>query len=238
MFAFPMSSFSLFFTTVVLLLLLRIDYGVCDHYETLGVSKTATVKEIRVAYRRIAKANHPDKNANNEAAVELFNAATAAYEVLIDADQRQIYDDFGDQQFQSEWEFRRAANQGQASVKQRDFYSSSEDVSEKILDVEFSKLIARVVVTWNTFNSFAKTATKVVEFYAPWFVFIIVVFLFCCLLTITRAGARIVKRLSVNTKELQCCWKERLLLAQQIVRVPKQVDYVNILVSIIGSVAM
>lgn len=48
--------------------------------------------------RKIAQENHPDKN-TDAGTVEIFNAATAAYEVLIDPDQRIIYDDFGEQVF-------------------------------------------------------------------------------------------------------------------------------------------
>lgn len=63
-----------------------------DPYETLGVSRTATQDEIRTAFRKIAKKNHPDLNPGDSAAEDRFKAANAANEILSDADRRAKFD--------------------------------------------------------------------------------------------------------------------------------------------------
>lgn len=66
-----------------------------DYYEVLGVSKTATLDEIKKAYRKLAMANHPDRNPGDKAAEERFKEATEAYEILSDDKKRAAYDQFG-----------------------------------------------------------------------------------------------------------------------------------------------
>lgn len=66
-----------------------------DYYEILEISKTATVEEIKKAYRKKALANHPDKNPGDPVAEERFKEAAEAYEVLSDPNKRQRYDQFG-----------------------------------------------------------------------------------------------------------------------------------------------
>lgn len=66
-----------------------------DYYEVLGVAKTATVEEIKKAYRKKAIQFHPDKNPGNKEAEEKFKEAAEAYDVLSDSTKRQRYDQFG-----------------------------------------------------------------------------------------------------------------------------------------------
>lgn len=67
-----------------------------DHYETLGVSREASLEEIKKSYRRLARQLHPDVNPSEEAA-EKFKEVTHAYDVLSDPEQRQRYDMGGGQ---------------------------------------------------------------------------------------------------------------------------------------------
>jgi DnaJ-class molecular chaperone len=63
-----------------------------DPYETLGVSKTASQDEIRAAFRKIAKKNHPDLNPGDKAAEERFKAANQANEIISDPERRAKFD--------------------------------------------------------------------------------------------------------------------------------------------------
>ena len=66
-----------------------------DYYDTLGVSRKATEKEIKAAYRKLARQHHPDANPGDKQAEEKFKEIAEAYEVLKDADKRKKYDMLG-----------------------------------------------------------------------------------------------------------------------------------------------
>jgi molecular chaperone DnaJ len=66
-----------------------------DYYELLGVSRKAAQKEIRQAYRKLARKYHPDLNPGDKSSEEKFKQVQEAYDVLSDAKKRQMYDQFG-----------------------------------------------------------------------------------------------------------------------------------------------
>jgi molecular chaperone DnaJ len=66
-----------------------------DYYDLLGVPRKASVKDIRAAYRKLARKYHPDLNPGDKSAEEKFKQIQEAYEVLSDTKKRQMYDQFG-----------------------------------------------------------------------------------------------------------------------------------------------
>src|SRR2546430_6393572 len=67
-----------------------------DFYEVLGVSRTATLEEVKSAYRKAALQWHPDRNPENKSEAEAkFRECTEAYSVLSDPQKRQVYDTYG-----------------------------------------------------------------------------------------------------------------------------------------------
>ena len=68
-----------------------------DYYATLGVPKGSSAKEIRQAYRRLARQYHPDVNPGDKAAEARFKEINAAHEVLSETEKRKKYDRYGDQ---------------------------------------------------------------------------------------------------------------------------------------------
>src|SRR5437660_11913620 len=70
---------------------MAVDYK--DYYKILGVDKKATEKEIRQAYRKLARKYHPDVNPGDKASEEKFKEINEANEVLSDPEKRKKYDE-------------------------------------------------------------------------------------------------------------------------------------------------
>src|SRR6185295_3745501 len=71
----------------------RADWAQKDFYAALGVKKDATNAEIKKAYRKLARANHPDSNPNDNAKHEKFKSVAEAYDVVGDPEKRKKYDE-------------------------------------------------------------------------------------------------------------------------------------------------
>jgi molecular chaperone DnaJ len=69
-----------------------------DYYEVLGIDRNASENEIKKAYRKLAKENHPDVKPNDKAAEELFKEGAEAYDILSNQEKKARYDQFGHQQ--------------------------------------------------------------------------------------------------------------------------------------------
>src|SRR2546428_143467 len=66
-----------------------------DYYELLGVQRKASAKDIRTAFRKLARKYHPDLNPGDKSAEEKFKQLQEAYDVLSDSKKRQMYDQYG-----------------------------------------------------------------------------------------------------------------------------------------------
>src|ERR1017187_6803584 len=66
-----------------------------DYYETLGVARTATAEEIKLAFRKLARIHHPDVAKNKATGEAKFKEINEAYEVLSDPEKRKRYDELG-----------------------------------------------------------------------------------------------------------------------------------------------
>jgi DnaJ-class molecular chaperone len=66
-----------------------------DYYDVLGVSKIAPADDIKKAYRKLARKNHPDVNPGDKSAEDAFKEINEAYEVLSDPEKRKRYDQLG-----------------------------------------------------------------------------------------------------------------------------------------------
>jgi len=115
-------------------------------YDILGVAKKASSDEIRKAYRKLARAHHPDVNPGNSAAEEKFKKVSAAYDVLSDDKKRAAYDEFGDASLQGGFDPEKAREyqRWQTSQQQRASRFHDEDFGDDgRASFDFSELFGR-----------------------------------------------------------------------------------------------
>ena len=97
-----------------------------DYYDVLGVGRSADEKELKAAYRKLAKQYHPDANPGDKTAEAKFKEISEAYEVLKDPQKKAAYDRFGHQAFENGMGGRGGAGFGP------DFNSSMSDIFEDL----------------------------------------------------------------------------------------------------------
>jgi curved DNA-binding protein len=123
-----------------------------DYYQVLGVKKDASDKEIKKAFRRLARQYHPDMNPDNPQAEERFKEINEAHEVLSDAEKRQKYDQLGSdwQRWQraggnpSEYDWSRWAT-GQPGERVHVRYGTPEDLQDLFgSDSPFSDFFSQI----------------------------------------------------------------------------------------------
>ncbi|KAG0302560.1 DnaJ- protein scj1 [Dissophora globulifera] len=88
---------ALLFLGLVLGLLATLVAAGADYYKVLGLTRSASNKDIKKQYKVLSKKYHPDKNPGNKEAEEKFVEVAAAYEVLSDKDKKNIYDRYGEE---------------------------------------------------------------------------------------------------------------------------------------------
>jgi len=76
---------------------IRADWATKDFYKVLGVDKSASQADIKKAYRKLARANHPDSNPGDSKKHDVFKAVAEAYDVVGDPDKRKAYDEYRSQ---------------------------------------------------------------------------------------------------------------------------------------------
>lgn len=86
-----------------------------NYYDVLGVSRTATARDIRQAYRKLARQYHPDVNPGDNSAGEKFKQMNEAHSVLSDAENRRKYDRYGDRWAQAD-----QIDQAEAQARRQD----------------------------------------------------------------------------------------------------------------------
>lgn len=91
-----------------------------DYYKILGIDKTATPKDIKNAYRKLARKHHPDLNPNDADAKKNFQLVNEANEVLSDPEKRKKYDEYGEnwqhaEEFEKQKQYQRPESSGSGS---------------------------------------------------------------------------------------------------------------------------
>lgn len=109
-----------------------------DYYKVLGVDKNASPKDIKSAYRKLARKYHPDLNPNNPDAKKNFQQVNEANEVLSDPEKRKKYDQYG-KDWEHAGEYEKAQQQYQQQRQhQRQYSGGNRGFSENVDEGDFS----------------------------------------------------------------------------------------------------
>ena len=133
-----------------------------DFYNVLGLSRGADDKEVRQAYRRLARQHHPDVNPDDSASEEKFKAINEAYSVLSDPDNSRRYDRYGEnrehadrvQESQARYRHGRGPGRGLISV-------------EVLFSVVSSKQGSHGVIFYSLFTNFGDSTPRTNSTYHP-----------------------------------------------------------------------
>jgi molecular chaperone DnaJ len=129
-----------------------------DYYQILGVSRSATEKEIKQAYRRLARQYHPDLNPGDKSAEAKFKEINAAYEVLSDSEKRKKYDQFGDQ-----WQYAEQFAKSGAGEKVRWDFSRGGSTFEYGNVGDFSDILSDLFGSFDTDPRMRRRAQRAVD---------------------------------------------------------------------------
>lgn len=97
-----------------------------DYYKVLGVDRNASQKDIKSAYRKLARKFHPDLNPHNSEAKKNFQQVNEAHEVLSDPEKRKKYDQYG-KDWQHAEEYEKAGHQNRQQYHQQQYTGGYED---------------------------------------------------------------------------------------------------------------
>jgi len=131
-----------------------------DYYKVLGVAKSADEKDIKKAYRKLARQHHPDVNPDDKRAEQKFKEATEAYEVLSDKVKRVKYDTYSGR-FGKDWEQGEAYEKanpksGNQYYRNTSSYNKGYSYSRSGEQQDFSDLFEEMFGTHGAFNEYKR----------------------------------------------------------------------------------
>ena len=113
--------------------------AVIDYYKTLGISKTASDKDIKKAYRKLARKYHPDLNPNDKEAEKKFKEINEANEVLSNPENRKKYDQYG-----AHWKNSEAYEQAKQQQQQQRAYQDQAGNSGGYSEQDFEDIFGNM----------------------------------------------------------------------------------------------
>jgi hypothetical protein len=129
-----------------------------DYYQVLGVSRTATITEIKSAYRKLARKRHPDVNRGSEKAAREFALLSLAYHTLIDPQERAFHDQQLDKAARGESVFHSdTLRENPHAQRAREMQARWDRVVNQILENDRRESVARTRAVFTTVSLFLST---------------------------------------------------------------------------------